>query len=155
MHYNRNRYYDPGSGRFISKDPIGLQGGLNAYQYAPNPTLWIDPLGLSGTDVYRAMKTGSDGLPVAEPTARGLGARPGVDIPVDSNGMVHPDTGGISVAPESARNLPPHRRPENLGGTGKDCAYVLNTSDLPKSLKYVRDSAKHWTGQPFVEIFEP
>lgn len=101
------------------------------------------------------MKTGSDGLPVAEPTARGLGARPGVDIPVDSNGMVHPDTGGISVAPESARNLPPHRRPENLGGTGKDCAYVLNTSDLPKSLKYVRDSAKHWTGQPFVEIFEP
>nr|WP_232457230.1 RHS repeat-associated core domain-containing protein [Burkholderia ubonensis] len=35
--YNRYRYYDPGSGRFISKDPIGLEGGLNAFQYAPNP----------------------------------------------------------------------------------------------------------------------
>ncbi|MBB3257525.1 RHS repeat-associated protein [Paraburkholderia bannensis] len=148
LHYNRHRYYDPGTGRFISKDPIGLLGGINAYQYAPNPVQWIDPLGLSGIDVYRAMKTGGDGLPVAEPTARGLGARPGVDIPVDSSGMVHPDTGGISVAPESASNLPPHRRPSNLGGTGKDCACRLNTANLPKNLKYVQDSATHGTIQP-------
>ncbi|BBQ01384.1 hypothetical protein BSFA1_65120 (plasmid) [Burkholderia sp. SFA1] len=47
LHYNRNRYYDPATGRFISKDPIGLQGGLNVYQYAPNPIEWIDPLGLA------------------------------------------------------------------------------------------------------------
>nr|WP_236871758.1 RHS repeat-associated core domain-containing protein [Burkholderia seminalis] len=31
----------------MSKDPIGLDGGFNVYQYAPNPTGWIDPLGLS------------------------------------------------------------------------------------------------------------
>nr|WP_284507400.1 RHS repeat-associated core domain-containing protein [Caballeronia sp. ATUFL_M2_KS44] len=48
LHYNRHRYYDPSTGRFISKDPIGLAGGLNAFQYAPNPVQWIDPLGLSG-----------------------------------------------------------------------------------------------------------
>ncbi|WP_330996535.1 RHS repeat-associated core domain-containing protein, partial [Burkholderia diffusa] len=46
LHYNRHRYYDPGSGRFVSKDPIGLAGGINVYQYAPNPIGWIDPLGL-------------------------------------------------------------------------------------------------------------
>ena len=34
-------------GRFTTQDPIGLQGGLNLYQYAPNPLGWIDPLGLS------------------------------------------------------------------------------------------------------------
>ncbi|POU42826.1 DUF4237 domain-containing protein [Pantoea sp. PSNIH4] len=28
-------------------DPIGLKGGWNLYQYAPNPLGWIDPLGLS------------------------------------------------------------------------------------------------------------
>ncbi|MBB2275104.1 sugar-binding protein, partial [Escherichia sp. 94.0001] len=28
-------------------DPIGLRGGLNLYQYAPNPLSWIDPLGLA------------------------------------------------------------------------------------------------------------
>ncbi|WP_456238716.1 Tse2 family ADP-ribosyltransferase toxin [Paraburkholderia antibiotica] len=94
------------------------------------------------------MKTGSDGLPVAEPTARGLGARPDVDIPVGSDGMVHPGTGGISVAPGSAANLPPHRRPASMGGTGKDCACMLNTTSLPDSLKYVQDSASHGTIQP-------
>ncbi|MCO1454915.1 RHS repeat-associated core domain-containing protein [Burkholderia multivorans] len=26
LHCNRHRYYDPGSGRFVSKDPIGLAG---------------------------------------------------------------------------------------------------------------------------------
>ena len=46
LHYNRMRYYDPQTGRFISKDPIGLAGGFNGYAYAPNPTGWIDPLGL-------------------------------------------------------------------------------------------------------------
>nr|KVE20119.1 hypothetical protein WS66_26965 [Burkholderia sp. LA-2-3-30-S1-D2] len=46
LHYNRHRYYDPNTGRFVSKDPIGLAGGLNSWQYAPNPVQWIDPLGL-------------------------------------------------------------------------------------------------------------
>jgi RHS repeat-associated protein len=47
LHYNRHRYYDPKIGRFISKDPIGYEGGINVYQYAPNPLGWTDPLGLA------------------------------------------------------------------------------------------------------------
>ena len=47
LHDNRYRYYDPRVGRFISKDPISYAGGLNLYQYAPNPVAWIDPVGLS------------------------------------------------------------------------------------------------------------
>ncbi|AGU52777.1 RHS family protein [Variovorax paradoxus B4] len=47
LHYNRHRYYDPGSGRFVSRDPIKLAGGVNLHAYAPNPIEWIDPLGLS------------------------------------------------------------------------------------------------------------
>lgn len=46
LHYNGHRYYDPHIGRFISQDPVGLVGGMNPYQYAPNTTRWIDPLGL-------------------------------------------------------------------------------------------------------------
>ncbi|SDQ63374.1 RHS repeat-associated core domain-containing protein [Pseudomonas sp. UC 17F4] len=47
LHYNRYRYYDPGVGRFVGKDPIGFAGGLNVYAYAPNPVEWVDPLGLA------------------------------------------------------------------------------------------------------------
>ena len=31
----------------VTPDPVKLAGGINAYQYVPNPTGWIDPLGLS------------------------------------------------------------------------------------------------------------
>lgn len=47
LHYNRFRYYDPDAGRFISHDPIGLLGGDNQFQYAPNSVLLIDILGLA------------------------------------------------------------------------------------------------------------
>ena len=47
LHYNRFRYYDPDCGRFVSQDPIGLWGGANTYQYAPNCSGWIDPSGLA------------------------------------------------------------------------------------------------------------
>src|SRR5690606_23304837 len=46
LHCNRHRYYNPTTGRFLTPDPIGLAGGLNNYQYVPNPTGWVDPLGL-------------------------------------------------------------------------------------------------------------
>ena len=47
LHYNRFRYYDSDVGMFISRDPIGLLGGNNVFQYAPNPVGWIDPWGLA------------------------------------------------------------------------------------------------------------
>jgi RHS repeat-associated protein len=51
LHYNLNRYYDPQAGRFIHQDPIGLAGGVNLFQYAVNPVNWIDPLGLTCSEV--------------------------------------------------------------------------------------------------------
>jgi RHS repeat-associated protein len=47
LHYNRHRYYNPDIGRYLTPDPIKLAGGLNQYQYTPNPTGWVDPLGLN------------------------------------------------------------------------------------------------------------
>ena len=48
LHYNTFRFYDPDIGRFISPDPIGLEGGINLGSYSPNPISWIDPWGWAG-----------------------------------------------------------------------------------------------------------
>ena len=47
LHYNLMRYYEPEVGRFVNQDPIGLWGGDNLYQFAPNAAMWLDPWGLA------------------------------------------------------------------------------------------------------------
>ena len=46
-YYNRARFYNTASGRFISEDPIGFAGGPNSYSYVRNsPMGFTDPTGL-------------------------------------------------------------------------------------------------------------
>jgi len=48
------RWYDPGTGRFMQRDPIGIEGGTNSYVYVGNePTDSMDPEGLQdrGPDI--------------------------------------------------------------------------------------------------------
>lgn len=60
LHYNRHRYYNPSTGQFVTQDPAGLLGGVNGYQYAPNPMLWVDPLGLKAKDCELAKLVDDD-----------------------------------------------------------------------------------------------
>jgi RHS repeat-associated protein len=47
LFYNWNRYYSPAIGRYISSDPIGLEGGMNTFNYAlQSPVMYTDPEGL-------------------------------------------------------------------------------------------------------------
>ncbi|VAW65177.1 hypothetical protein MNBD_GAMMA11-170, partial [hydrothermal vent metagenome] len=78
-HYNRHRYYNPDTGQFISQDPIGLRGGVNNYQYAPNPLGWIDPFGLCKDDTNdRSPPPGS--------------YTPNRELPTDEYGVPIPDS---------------------------------------------------------------
>jgi RHS repeat-associated protein len=48
LNYNLMRDYDPTLGRYAEADPIGLNGGINLYEYVFNNSLnGIDPFGLS------------------------------------------------------------------------------------------------------------
>jgi RHS repeat-associated protein len=47
LHYNYFRDYEPGIGRYIQSDPIGLSGGHSTYSYVrASPLRLVDPLGL-------------------------------------------------------------------------------------------------------------
>jgi RHS repeat-associated protein len=50
---HRFRYFAPTKGRWLSRDPIEEEGGLNLYGYALNsPINWVDPLGLDVTATF-------------------------------------------------------------------------------------------------------
>ncbi|MFU2486773.1 RHS repeat-associated core domain-containing protein [Thauera sp. WH-1] len=47
LHYNRQRYYDPDRGQYLTPDPLGTPDGPNPYAYvAFNPLGFVDPDGL-------------------------------------------------------------------------------------------------------------
>ncbi|MEY1675453.1 putative T7SS-secreted protein [Gordonia sp. ABKF26] len=50
LHYNRYRHYHPGSGRYISPDPLGLVPAPNPHTYPANPVSNCDPTGLTPCD---------------------------------------------------------------------------------------------------------
>lgn len=61
FHYNLFRYYDPDSGRYLSPDPLDLDGGLDAYTYVHSPLTATDRLGLGGKYFPRRASTQNPG----------------------------------------------------------------------------------------------
>jgi RHS repeat-associated protein len=52
LYLTRHRLYSATLKRFLSSDPIGLEGGLNLYAYGEgDPLSYIDPLGLRGASL--------------------------------------------------------------------------------------------------------
>jgi hypothetical protein len=101
----------------------------------------------TGRIVYRAMREDPAGGPIVGPTARTLGVRPQVDLPVAA-GFVHPKTGGMSVAVDRPENLHPLRRPPRYGGSGKDPVWSISVDQLGPDLQFRQDSAIHGLIEP-------
>jgi RHS repeat-associated protein len=94
FYYNFYRYYDPGIGRYLQPDPLGLEGGVNMYAYANNnPLRYVDPFGLTASCTQlvswpgfgweevstRAVGDGRWALRNAHPM-KGVGGLPGIKI---------------------------------------------------------------------------
>jgi Protein of unknown function (DUF1557). len=77
---------------------------------------------------YRRMKQNSDGTPILGDGMDKLGVRP-KDIPVDHNGFVHPNTGGVSTSPNP--NFLPTMKGKNM--------HDFKLDELPEGTKYRPD----------------
>ncbi|WP_155648547.1 RHS repeat-associated core domain-containing protein [Burkholderia pseudomultivorans] len=120
LHYNRHRYYDPHSGRFISKDPIGLAGGINVYQYTPNPTQWIDPLGLA--------KVCCCGEPYVDPDARWRDVMNDPNTPSSMRGWLQNQARRVDAVQQANIKAPPGyelaHRPRFENDSGYDYSHA-------------------------------
>jgi hypothetical protein len=98
------------------------------------------------------MREDPTGGPMVGASARTLGVRPQVDIPV-VGGQVSPNAGGMSVAPDRPENLHPLRRPPTYGGSGKDPVWYIDIDWLGGGdLQFRQDSTTHGLIEPALNM---
>uniref|UniRef100_UPI0025925716 RHS repeat-associated core domain-containing protein n=1 Tax=uncultured Psychrobacter sp. TaxID=259303 RepID=UPI0025925716 len=147
LHYNRFRYYDPDVGMFTTRDPIGLMGGDNVFQYAPNPTGWIDPLGLVtlgeaerslwsrgvprdersflGIASYSDTQRFNEWLRLEESDMGWLGELQGLECPIRIEDVTGPNWNEVGQANEFHRpGVFEARSRETAGGHSNQCVYT-------------------------------
>ena len=101
--------------------------------------------------MFRAMKAEPDGLPKVGRSSRELGIRidgPIRDLPIGEDGIVEPETGGMSVALDAALSLPKPRLPRSLGGEGRDPVFTLRRAEAPETLILRVDRHPHALVEP-------
>ena len=58
-----HRYYDPNTGRFLTRDPLGYDGGIDLYGYVGNdPVNFIDPFGYDAWALGLRLALGAEAL---------------------------------------------------------------------------------------------
>ncbi|ESF89745.1 rhsA [Salmonella enterica subsp. enterica serovar Paratyphi B str. ATCC BAA-1585] len=115
LYYNRHRYYNPGQGRYITQDPIGLRGGWNLYQYPLNPLNYIDPMGLEPLLLPP---------PRQKPASQSCTIDPTTQQPVGR--FIGDSKGNIMVEPVGGRTIP--YPPNNPGSVDTHTLYPNNSN---------------------------
>ena len=107
-----HRYYDPSTGRFLTRDPV--KDGRNWYAYADeSPTTETDPEGLQADDDGPHLK------PVP-PLTYGPGPYPGPQLPLPPPLYPYPTDPRRPLPPGDPPKFPTrHRKPKGPGVSGK------------------------------------
>jgi RHS repeat-associated protein len=125
------RWYDPATGRWISKDPILLAGGLNLYAFCGNdPVNFSDPWGLCEKTGREKFQTALDAIGVFDPTGIADGL----------NALIYLWNGENGYAAISALGMVPYLG--DLGKAGKYGSQALRYSDEAAALIELAKQAK-------------
>lgn len=178
LYYFRARWYDPLTGRWLSKDPIGISGGLNQYvAFGNNPVNFRDPLGLwtveigGGLGIAGKMALGHNSGRWTLNISGGLGAGLMGSLDLDDRGPHHVSDGfafGLQVLAEANATVGPVL---SLGGAARLYAeadvcdnseggweLIGNTHALRRTQTYglrgvLRSHAREATVDPVIEPF--
>jgi len=147
LHYNCYRYYDPGTGRYLSADPIGLDGGENLFVYVDgDPLNYIDPLGLYESDVHY-------GLTNNWAIAAGFSACAAKDVAKADNDVdiLYNPTGTQMVTPRGYNERKMWHFPSRtrMQETEQKALSSCSLKDLGEALHVVQDYNGHYGFFPY------
>jgi uncharacterized protein RhaS with RHS repeats len=142
-------------GRFINQDPIGLNGGLNLYAYAPNPVLWVDPWGWACWNTERKNYWKSVGEserlnPTGNYSTNNINEMTSGRAPKMTVEVMNRKTGAISTK-DVAMELHHTTIPQRIGGAGVHAS--SNLSDLTPWQHESVDSYRH-TGEDLLSVIK-
>jgi RHS repeat-associated protein len=121
--YNFFRDYDPGLGRYIQSDIVGLKGGTNTYSYAlQNPIQYVDILGLDVNFCYYSDFPTHIGFGIVGEDAKTQGFYPRRHRSPRGPGIVRPDP--------------------NPGDEPRECKTVVATPEQDKCMLACRERRK-------------
>jgi len=142
------RYYDPEIGRFLQRDPIGIERGSNTYAYVANdPLTWVDPTGLwtIGIGLEGSLGLGWVGgkaggaIHVGHNPCSGWSAALNFDF-----GLYFGPGGGVSIGPEiivSSANSA-----DDLSGGTTEVNLNLGVVNVEGGTALNRDGSRYWIG---------
>lgn len=135
-----HRYYDPGTGRFLNRDPLNYNGGMNLYAYTDNNTVnEADPTGLRSSVRDPAPAPRSFGCPIAVvvPILIGVGIIGTVEV------ILHRPQPEPSPQPQ----LPPSAAQNCPNGSDPDCTELGRgtSEDGDVECYYICEDGSKWT----------
>jgi RHS repeat-associated protein len=132
LYYNYFRYYDPDAARYQSPDPLGLAPSPNPRTYVPNPTRWIDPLGLMDYDGKAGgPRTFTSDDPLVADLANEIErANPGHVVDVNVK-LKRPDGSDLTDFDIELQNAVIEVKAGSGKGTGAQVSRIMEATDKP------------------------
>ena len=146
----RARWYDPVTGRWLSKDPIGLNGGLNLYAFCGNdPANSLDPFGHNPDDDADRLDVIISvlGPPRRSPTGNTYRADP-------LGHGINPTTGAPKDPHIHQINRNGNTKTFNLDSSPRDGGYIPR-KDFPAFFNAVKDATRYLLKVPMIIIIPP